>query len=134
MSNMLFVVLIIITIVVAVVADHIRFNRQIDNFMDSAEELSAMYNLAIETLKQKGADVEFQGENFYLYVEEGDYKSLTLQTEIAICEVLERYDMIDKRYFSEMDGELFSEIERVHKDVENIQYAIRVLKWRNGWK
>ena len=130
---MLFLV-IMITIVVAIVVDHIRFNRQVNEFIDTADEFVSMYNLAIDALKKEGTDVEFQGQRFYLYVEEGDYKSLVKQVELAVCEVLDKYDLIDKRYFMEMDDDLFSEIEMFHRDAENIQNAVRITKWRNGWK
>lgn len=133
MSVMAF--LIIVVSVVAIIAiDHLRFNRQVSDFIFSANELSAMYNLAIRTLEDGGVDVEFQGQIFYMFVEEGDYRSLVKQTELAVCTVLDKYDAIDKRYFFEMDDDLSYEIENLHKCVENIKSAIRYVKWQNGWK
>ncbi len=134
MNGILFIALVAFVIISFVYFDHVRFNRQIDDFMETALELTAMYDIALETLKKGDADIEFQGERFYLFVEKGDYKSLVLQTELAMCEVEDKYDAIDKRYFEEMDGDLFSQIEEIRQSAQDVLYEIRLLKWKNGWK
>ena len=124
---------IVITVVVAIVIDHIRFNLQVNVFIDTANELAMMYDLVVNSLKENGPDVEFQGKYFYLYVKKGDYKSFVQQIELAVCTVLDKYDLIDNRYFIEMDNELATEIEVLHQSIENIQNEIRIVKWKNEW-
>ena len=131
MNEMLFLA-IVITVIVLVKIDEVRFNIQVNRFIDRADEILIMYEIAVKELKNEES-LEFQGKIFYLYVKEGDYKSFIEQVELAICEVFDKYNLIDKRYFSEMDEELAYELENLHKNVEEIQKKIRIEKWKNGW-
>ena len=124
---------IVITVVIAIAVDNIRFNYQLSEFISPADDLLVIYDLVCKTLINEDLDVEFVGEVFYLYVKSGDYKSLIDQVELAIFEVLDKYDLIDERYFIEMDDDTLLKVETMHKDVEDIYNEIRMLKWKNGW-
>ena len=125
---------IVITVVVAIAVDNIRFNYQLSEFIIPADDLIVIYDLVCKTLMNEDLDVEFVGEVFYLYVKSGDYKSLIDQVELAIFEVLDKYDLIDERYLMELDDDTLLKVETMHKSIEDIQNEIRMLKWKNGWK
>ena len=133
MNEMLFIIItIVIPIVIFIVIDYFRFNLQISKFVDATEELSAMSNIALETMKNGKYDIEFQGKIFYVYAQKGDWRSLLLQIETSVNEVQVRYDNIDKYYFLKMDKELYSFIATLHEDLINIENEIRILKWKYG--
>ena len=131
---MRFLIAIVIVVVVARVIDNIRFYHQINEFIDTAEELSLIYELVGKSLRNEETNVEFLGNRFYLHLDNGDYKSLIDQVELTAMEVLDKYDLIDERYFMDMEESLLSEIEAMRKDIEDIQAEIRIMRWKNGWK
>ena len=133
MNEILFLIL-AVTLVVFVAIDYVRFGMQIGAFINIAEELTIMYEYATEVLERGDLDFEFHGRRFHMFVKEGDYKSLVEQTRLAICEVQDEYSRIDSRYLMEMDEELTAEVETLYQDVQNIQNAIRITKWQNGWE
>ena len=131
MDKLLFIGTIIF---LAVVVDHVRFNLKVSDFIDAVYELATMYDFVNETLKKGGTDVEFRGRVFYMYVEDGNYESFVKQVEQAACELMDRYDRIGERYLSEMTDELYADVETYREEIQNVQNAVRITKWQNGWK
>ena len=132
MNDMLFIITIMIPIVLFIAIDYFRFNLQISKFVNAAEELSIMSDITLKAMKDGKYDIiKYQGEIFYLNVQKGDWRTLLLQIEIAVNEVQGRYDNIDKRYFFNMNKELYSFIEKLHEELNNLEHEIRILKWKH---
>lgn len=129
MSVLLFIGFIVF---LAVLGDHIRFTWKINSFLDSVYEFYTICDSLLDSYKEY--DVVFSGRIFYMYVKKGDYESFVRQIEFATCELMDRYDRIDERYISELGDDLYTEVETNREYIQDVQNAIRITKWENGWK
>ena len=131
MSELLFIGALIL---LAVYVDHVRFNRKINNFMLAVYDFSIMCDEAVKLLKENENDILFEGKVFRMYIPKGDYEFFVKQLEFVTAELMDRYEKIGERYLSEMEDSLYAKIEMHKEDIQNVQNAIRVTKWQNGWK
>lgn len=135
--NVIMAIVIVVSIVVFVIGDHLRFWSQTSKFTKRANELGIMYNYVLKFLNDKDDDTEFleyEGLYYTVKVNKGDYKSFVKQIQAVVKDIMGIYEAIDPRYFEQMDDETAEELELFHSDIQKIDYAVRMVIWQNGWK
>lgn len=136
MDNAILIVL-FIGVVIFVISDHITYWKQISNFTSRANELAVIYNNILKRFQNESDDVkiiEYEGMFYTVKVKNGDYRSFVFRIQEITADVKKAYDEIDPRYLMQADEETAEDIETLRKKIEEIDYAVRMTIWKNGWK
>jgi len=132
---MVFLGVFFIVVIAAIFIDHVRYWRQTGTFINKATAFTIMYHTLLDKMQE-----EFEGKRvlavrnmyFTVILMKGDYKSFWTCMYIAAIDTMKAYDLIDSRYFSQMDKETSKTIGEAYRQVRDIYVNIRREAWKNG--
>ena len=117
--------------------DHRRFWRQTDDFFRKARDLCGAYNTVLARMKEPKGETEvisYEGTDFVLVVNYGDYKDFIKKMQILVWETEKSYEAIDERYMYLMDEKTRDDIYKTYERIEGVEHAVRLSLWQNEWK